>query len=1344
MKRLLHASQKILGKALDKARINLIADQISGFKLFKVGFLTLLFFFLFSVNDVNAQCPVYSENFNGGIPSNWVIVSNSGAISTSNCFGTNNPQLEIEGVDGTIIETQPIDLSSFSSVTISYDYREGDSNCGESADQGDNIDVDYWDGSQWVNLTNYDGSSAPQTFTKDNFNLNTGLTSSFRLRFNYINGTGSGYDTYHFDNIDVLGTFTGTAFSGFTLPDTAFTGTPTLISNTTQPSAGDYEWYVNNSLVGTSYNLNYSPSSQGVDTIKLITSGCNHNDTITKYTNIVNPSTQPNPDFIVNKNVILPTTEVQFTDLSQNGATSWEWLIKPDDAGNYINPGGSPSNINSQNPNIQFQESGLYQVCLIATNSLGSDTLCKDDYVKVRETFDMCVNQTNSSKGEGILFDDGGQDNDYNDNQSCDFTINPCADEVILDFKSFDFNDAGDQIEVYDGSNSNGTLLASYNGNTNFGSAGFNSTLVAQSGTMYILYQTNSSGTASGFRADWSITPGTVAAPDAEVIGPDTTCSNIPNTFENISTGTNFDQYQWEVLGTNAIANKSDKSSFTHTFQSNGMQTVRLIASNDCGGSDTFDHDVMVTNVGTAPTAGFSSDIRKINPGVDTVHFKDTSSRCITSREWSFGPDAVEYVDGTDSLSANPSVKFLSDTVYDVTITATNALGTDQTIRPDYIEAIDYCRPGVGNTNPDIGISRFKVGDIDNSSNIGQASYTDYTSKSTVIERQDTLNMEVARNTTSNKMNRRIWIDYNQDGDFDDAGELIASEGPSKNLLWKPSYAVPANAQLGETRMRVGASFGSETVAPCSPISYGEYEDYKVMVKGDVTQPQITLMGPDTVMFEACDGSGKLSFGYTAMDNIDGNVTSQVIVNDNIVASQPGVYEKKYNVFDNAGNKAKEAVRTYIVTPDTTDPTINLIRGSQTELEVNTSLNVSAQYDAMDNCSGIASSSTVIDNQVVLGTYDVVYTVMDQAGNTVSKTQQVEVVDNTAPSAALSGSANMSVGVHSNFQDPGLDQISDNYWSRSNITINKQSNVDVDNIGTYEIEYEVTDGSGNETQIMRTVNVVDMLAPTITGTSYPAGATIDLDVNTRLDLNVSATDNYRNGNVTKQRTGSYFTDAIDNLGRANELGIYDAYYIFEDQSGNADSVMYEINVVDREAPDIELVESQSINLPRYQETPLANPDSGITVNGDNYYDRSEINVTTSGSYFDEYVAKNYGSAKFYEIIYQVEDPSGNESILKRDVNVITTGLGALNENKKGLKVSPNPAKDYLEIQIVNKREINSELVVYNTLGQKVKMIKQGDLAKGNYKINVSQWKSGVYFVQLKSEDQIKRKQVVIE
>jgi len=1138
----------------------------------------------------------------------------------------------------------------------------------------------------------------------------------------------------------------------FNVPDSVYAGYPQQFQMITNPSnafINPIEWYKNGNQIGSNETLSTSFSDTiDQDTLTLVADHCFGVDTITKYVNIFNPSTTPNPDFIVDKNVILPTTEVQFTDLSQKGPTSWEWLIKPDDAGNYINQGGIDTNIISQNPNIQFQKSGLYRVCLIATNSLGNDTLCKNDYVKVRETFDMCVNQTNSSKGEGILFDDGGQDINYNNNEGpCDFTINPCADEVILDFKSFDFADAGDQVEVYDGSNSNGTLLASYNGNTNFGSAGFNSTLVAQSGTMYILYQTNSSGTASGFRADWSITPGTVAAPDAEVRGPDTTCSNIPNTFENISTGTKFDQYQWEVLGTNAIANESDKSSFTHTFQSNGMQTVRLIASNDCGGSDTFDHDVMVTNVGTAPIAGFSSDIRKINPGVDTVHFKDTSSRCITLREWSFAPDAVEYVDGTDSLSANPSVKFLSDTVYDVTITATNASGTDQTIRPDYIEAIDYCRPGVGNTNPDIGISRFKVGDIDNSSNIGQASYTDYTSKSTVIERQDTLNMEVARNTTSNKMNRRIWIDYNQDGDFDDAGELIASEGPSKNLLWKPSYTVPANAQLGETRMRVGASFGSETVAPCSPISYGEYEDYKVMVKGDVTQPQITLMGPDTVMFEACGGSGKLSFGYTAMDNIDGNVTSQVIVNDRIVASQPGVYEKTYNVFDNAGNKAKEAVRTYIVTPDTTDPTINLTRGSQTELEVNTSLNVSAQYDATDNCSGIASSSTVIDNQVVdtlLGTYDVVYTVKDQAGNTVSKTQQVDVVDNTAPSAALSGSANMSVAVHSNFQDPGLDQISDNYWSRSNITINKQSNVDVDNIGTYEIEYEVTDGSGNETQIMRTVNVVDMLAPTITGTSYPAGATIDLDVNTRLDLNVSATDNYRNGNVTKQRKGSYFTDAIDNLGRANELGIYDAYYIFEDQSGNADSVMYEINVVDREAPDIELVGSQSINLPRYQETPLANPDSGITVNGDNYYDRSEINVTTSGSYFDEYVAKNYGSAKFYEIIYQVEDPSGNESTLKRDVNVITTGLGSLNENKKGLTVSPNPAKDYLDIQIVNKREINSELVVYNTLGQKVKMIKQGDLAKGNYKINVSQWKSGVYFVQLKSEDQIKRKQVVIE
>ncbi|HET8573412.1 MAG TPA: GEVED domain-containing protein [Edaphocola sp.] len=73
-----------------------------------------------------------------------------------------------------------------------------------------------------------------------------------------------------------------------------------------------------------------------------------------------------------------------------------------------------------------------------------------------------------------------------------------------------------------------------------------------------------------------------------------------------------------------------------------------------------------------------------------------------------------------------------------------------------------------------------------------------------------------------------IYIDWNQDGDFDDAGETVyASSGNSYTTTsFSGSFTVPATALLGQTRMRVRSNAYYSSVAPCGNASYGETEDY--------------------------------------------------------------------------------------------------------------------------------------------------------------------------------------------------------------------------------------------------------------------------------------------------------------------------------------------------------------------------------------------------------------------------------------------------------------------------------------------------------------------------------------
>jgi gliding motility-associated-like protein len=68
-----------------------------------------------------------------------------------------------------------------------------------------------------------------------------------------------------------------------------------------------------------------------------------------------------------------PNTPIQFTDLSSNNPTTWEWTF----------PGGTPATSFSQNPSVSYAATGTYDVELIVTNANGSDTLNRTNYITI-------------------------------------------------------------------------------------------------------------------------------------------------------------------------------------------------------------------------------------------------------------------------------------------------------------------------------------------------------------------------------------------------------------------------------------------------------------------------------------------------------------------------------------------------------------------------------------------------------------------------------------------------------------------------------------------------------------------------------------------------------------------------------------------------------------------------------------------------------------------------------------------------------------------------------------------------------------------------------------------------
>jgi len=74
----------------------------------------------------------------------------------------------------------------------------------------------------------------------------------------------------------------------------------------------------------------------------------------------------------------------------------------------------------------------------------------------------------------------------------------------------------------------------------------------------------------------------------------------------------------------------------------------------------------------------------------------------------------------------------------------------------------------------------------------------------------------------------KVYIDWNADGDFLDAGETVVNRTSSSSATLSSTFTVPSTAVLGQTRMRVSMSDANQS--SCTTFTYGEVEDYTINV----------------------------------------------------------------------------------------------------------------------------------------------------------------------------------------------------------------------------------------------------------------------------------------------------------------------------------------------------------------------------------------------------------------------------------------------------------------------------------------------------------------------------------
>ncbi|OFX31465.1 MAG: hypothetical protein A2X08_17025 [Bacteroidetes bacterium GWA2_32_17] len=248
-----------------------------------------------------------------------------------------------------------------------------------------------------VNFT--DLSTNTPTTWKWKFNGGTPDTAIVKNPQNILYDTPGVYSVYlHASNLTSSDTLTKlgyiTVMDPSEVPNANFMANLTNMQagtsiNFTNQSTGLYDslqWYFSGAVPPSSTSNNpasitYNTVGDFNVTLILYSSTCN-NDTLIKplWIHVFDPADvgPVHADFhaTTSRLIYVPGATVNYEDLSTGNITQWQWTFY----------GGTPPTSPAQSPqSIGYTIPNIYDVCLIVSNSLYSDTLCKTEYIVVSD-----------------------------------------------------------------------------------------------------------------------------------------------------------------------------------------------------------------------------------------------------------------------------------------------------------------------------------------------------------------------------------------------------------------------------------------------------------------------------------------------------------------------------------------------------------------------------------------------------------------------------------------------------------------------------------------------------------------------------------------------------------------------------------------------------------------------------------------------------------------------------------------------------------------------------------------------------------------------------------------------
>jgi len=350
----------------------------------------------------------------------------------------------------------------------------------------------------------------------------------------------------------------------------------------------------------------------------------------------------------------------------------------------------------------------------------------------------------------------------------------------------------------------------------------------------------------------------------------------------------------------------------------------------------------------------------------------------------------------------------------------------------------------------------------------------------------------------------------------------------------------------------------------------------------DTTPPVLTT--PASLQVEATSELETIvSLGNaTASDHIQ--VVS--ITNDAPAVFPLGETIVTWTATDSSGNSATATQTVRVV--DTTPPSIETPKDITVEAVNRDQNHIKLETIVANDAVGIVSVSNDAPEVFPLGLTTITWTVQDKAGNIATATQQVSIIDTTAPSVVVPDNLVIEA-VSSNNNTVNLgDAVATDAVEVASITNDAPA---VFPLGETIVTWTATDSSGNSATATQTVRVVDTTPPSI---ETPKDITVEatsLDSNTVSLVAPKAQDSVSNVTITN--------DAPDVFSYGETIVTWTA----TDQAGNFVTTTQKVSVVDTTAPALTIpadiiVDASDVETPisvgQANATDVTDPSPAIT------------------------------------------------------------------------------------------------------------------------------------------------------